>query len=116
VLAPKGEVFALAGLWDEWISPEGEAIESCAILTTGPNSLVEDLHNRMPVIVSPNKYDLWLNPDVIDFETIRDILKPYDSTLMRRYPVNTRLNNLKNDEAEAASPVKLETLNQERMF
>jgi len=48
------ELFAFAGLWDEWTSPDGEVIESCTILTTGPNSLVEDLHNRMPVIVAPD--------------------------------------------------------------
>jgi putative SOS response-associated peptidase YedK len=67
----EGEVFALAGLWDEWKSPEGEIIDSCTILTTSPNSLVSDLHDRMPVIVPPDKYDLCLDPDVTDFETIR---------------------------------------------
>ena len=49
----EGEVFAFAGLWDVWTSPDGEIIESCTVLTTSANSLVEDLHNRMPVIVSP---------------------------------------------------------------
>jgi putative SOS response-associated peptidase YedK len=56
----EGEVFALAGLWDQWTSPDGEIIESCTILTTTPNSLVADLHDRMPVIVPPAKYNLWL--------------------------------------------------------
>src|SRR2546429_3800940 len=51
----EGEVFAFAGLWDEWRSPDGEIIESCTILTTGPNVLVADLHDRMPVIVTPDK-------------------------------------------------------------
>jgi putative SOS response-associated peptidase YedK len=73
----EGEVFALAGLW----------------VTTTPNSLVADLHDRMPVIVPREKYDLWLDPDVNDFEAIRDILKPYDAHLMRRYPVSMKLNN-----------------------
>src|SRR5205807_3787658 len=69
--------------------------DRCTILTTGPNSLVADLHDRMPVIVTPDKYDVWLDPDVKDFETIRDILKPYDANLMRRYPdrKSTRLNS-----------------------
>src|SRR5438132_861988 len=97
----EGEVFAFAGLWDEWRSPDGEIIESCTILTTGPNSLVADLHDRMPVIVTPDKYDVWLDPDVNDFGTIRDILKPYDANLMRRYPVSRKLNNSKIDDAEA---------------
>ncbi len=84
----ESELFAFAGLWDQWKNPEGQIIESCTILTTTPNALVADMHNRMPVIVPPDKYGLWLDPDVNDFEAIRDILKPYGANLMRRYPVS----------------------------
>src|SRR5258708_9653225 len=70
----EGGLFALAGLWDQWKSPEGQIIESCTILTTTPNSLVADMHNRMPVIVTPDKYDLSLDPDVNDFDATRDSL------------------------------------------
>ena len=110
------ELFALAGLWDQWTSPEGQMIESCTILTTTPNSIVEDMHNRMPVIVPPDKYDVWLDPDVNDFEAIRDILKPYDASLMRRYPVSRKLNNSKIDDAESASRTTLDTPTQDRLF
>jgi putative SOS response-associated peptidase YedK len=82
----KGELLALAGLWDQWESPEGPIIESCSILTTAASSLVAHLHDRMPVIVPPDKYGVWLDPDVNDFNVIRDILRPYDANLMRRYP------------------------------
>lgn len=112
----EGGLFALAGLWDQWKSPDGQIIESCTILTTTPNSLVAAVHNRMPVIVTPDKYDLWLDPDVNDFEEIRDILKPYDANLMRRYPVSRKLNNSKFDDAESASPVTVDTPSQERLF
>ena len=112
----EGEVFAFAGLWDQWTGPDGEIIESCTVLTTKPNSLIEDLHNRMPVIVSSEKYDLWLDPDVTDFEAIRDILKPYDANLMRRYPVSMKLNNSRIDDAESASPVTLGTPTQAKLF
>ncbi len=112
----EGELFALAGLWDQWKSPEGQIIESCTILTTTPNSLVADMHDRMPVIVPPDKYELWLDPDVTDFNAIRDILKPYDPDQMRRYPVNTKLNNSQNENAEAAARVTLERRTQERLF
>src|SRR5438132_4484373 len=112
----EGEVFAFAGLWDEWRSPDGEIIESYTILTTGPNSLVADLHDRMPVIVTPDKYDVWLDPDVNDFNTIRDTLKPCDASLMRRYPVSRRLNNSKIDDAEAASPLTIDTPTQGQLF
>ena len=112
----EGEVFALAGLWDRWTSPDGEIIESCTILTTTPNSLVADLHDRMPVIVPPDKYNLWLDPDVTDFEAICDILKPYDANLMRRYAVSMKLNNSKLDFAESALPITLDTPTQGRLF
>lgn len=112
----EGEVFALAGLWDQWTSPDGEIIESCSILTTTPNSLVADMHDRMPVIVSSDKYDLWLDPDVTDFKAIRDILKPYDAKLMRLYPVNRKLNNSNNDDAESASRITLDIPTQEQLF
>ena len=112
----EGEVFALAGLWDQWTSPDGEIIESCTILTTTPNSLVADLHDRMPVIVPPDKYDLWLDPDVTDIKVIRDILKPYDAKLMRLYPVNRKLNNSNNDDAESASRITLDIPTQEQLF
>ncbi len=112
----EGEVFALAGLWAQWTSPDGEIIESCTILTTTPNSLVAGLHDRMPVIVPSDKYDLWLDPDVTDFQAIRDILKPYDAKVMRLYPVNRKLNNSNNDDAECASPVILDTPTQAKLF
>jgi len=112
----EGEVFAIAGLWDEWRSPDGQIIESCTILTTGPNSLVAEVHDRMPVIVTPEKYDVWLDPDVNDFNTIREILKPYDANLMRRYPVSRKLNNSRIDDAAAASPVTLDTPTQGQLF
>jgi putative SOS response-associated peptidase YedK len=112
----EGDVFAFAGLWDQWKSPEGQIIESCTILTTTPNSLVADMHDRMPVIVPPDKYDVWLDPDVNAFDAIRDILKPYDASLMRRYPVSRKLNNSQNDDSDSALPVTLDVPTQERLF
>lgn len=104
----EGALFALAGLWDQWKSLEGEIIESCTILTTTPNSLIADMHDRMPVIVPPEKYDVWLDPDVTDFDAVKGVLKPYDADQMRRYPVSTKLNNSKNEGAESAVPVTLD--------
>ena len=75
-----------------------------------------DLHDRMPLIVPREKYDRWLDPDVNDFETIRDILKPYDANLMRRYPVSMKLNDSRIDGAESASPVTLDTRTQAKLF
>ena len=58
----EGELFALAGLWDLWRDARGNAIESCAILTTIANSVIAPVHDRMPVILDPGSYDLWLDP------------------------------------------------------
>jgi putative SOS response-associated peptidase YedK len=110
------DVFALARLWHEWKSLEGKIIERCTTLTTIANSVVADLHDRMPVIVPPDKYDLWLDPDVNDFDAIRDILKPYGASVLRRYPVSSKLNNSKIDDAESASPVTLDIPTQDPLF
>jgi len=74
------------------------------------------MHDRMPVIVTPDTYDVWLDPDVTDFDAIRHILKPYDADLMGRYRVSTKLNNSQNEGAESASPVELEIPTQARLF
>ncbi len=57
-----GELFAFAGLWDRWKNPQGNVVETCTILTTTPNSLLSDIHDRMPVILTHDDYDLWLDP------------------------------------------------------
>src|SRR4029077_14016312 len=60
----EGQVFAFAGLWGKCRTPGGDIVERCTISTTTPHSRVPYLHNRMPVIVSPDKYDVWLDPDI----------------------------------------------------
>jgi putative SOS response-associated peptidase YedK len=99
-------LFAFAGLWDSWKDPHGEIVESCTILTTTPNELVARLHDRMPVIVPREKYEKWLDPDIEDYEAIRDIFDPYDATKMREYPANPKLNNAKNEDMSLAGPVE----------
>src|SRR6185437_11609314 len=102
----EGELFAFAGLWDTWKNPQGETIESCTILTTTPNELLADIHDRMPVIIPPDKYDLWLDPDVEDFEAVKEVLRPYDANSMRQYPVSPKLNDVNNENIELALPIE----------
>jgi putative SOS response-associated peptidase YedK len=99
-------LFAFAGLWDRWRDPSGQVLESCSILTTSPNSLLADVHDRMPVILSPEHYDLWLDPDFRRVDALKEMLNPFDATLMRRYPVNTRVNFVKNDDPECAAALQ----------
>jgi putative SOS response-associated peptidase YedK len=95
-------LFAFAGLWDRWKDPAGNVIESCTILTTESNALLKEIHNRMPVILQPEDYDLWLDPGVTDPKQLSPLLKPFDGRLMRIYPVSTAVNKSTNDSSECA--------------
>lgn len=98
-------LFAFAGLWEQWRSPQGQAVESCTILTTAPNELVRDVHDRMPVILAPEAYDVWLDPAFTRVAELQPLLKPYAGA-MRRYRVSSRVNQVKNDDAECAAEVE----------
>ena len=88
--------FAFAGLWERW-TKGGEPIESCTIVTTGANKLMEPIHDRMPVIVPKPAYDLWLDPTIKDPERLQPLLAPYPSDEMVAYTVSTLVNSPKND-------------------
>src|SRR6266851_4977223 len=103
-----GELFAFAGLWDRWSDPQGDVVESCTILTTTPNSLLADIHDRMPVILNPDHYDLWLDPAFGDTGSLSEMLKPFDAALMKRHPVSTRVNQVLNDDPDCAKPLDRE--------
>jgi putative SOS response-associated peptidase YedK len=98
-------LFAFAGLWERWRDPADEFVETCTILTTKPNSLVADVHDRMPVILQPEDYDLWLDPGMTDVTTAADSLRPFDSRLMKKYAVSTLVNRAENDGPECAVEV-----------
>jgi putative SOS response-associated peptidase YedK len=100
-------VFAFAGLWKRWRDPAGEFVETCSILTTKPNPLVADVHDRMPVILRAEDYDLSLDPGVTDATRVTDCLKPFDARLMKKYPVSTRVNRPENDDPECAREIPL---------
>jgi putative SOS response-associated peptidase YedK len=100
-----GELFAFAGLWDGWKDSTGQWIKTCSILTTTPNALTATVHDRMPVILHADCYDLWLDPGMQNVTTISELLKPYDAGSMRSYPVSTRINHVANDDEECSRPV-----------
>jgi putative SOS response-associated peptidase YedK len=102
-----GELFAFAGLWDGWKNADGQWIKTCSILTTTPNSVTSTVHDRMPVILDPGSYDLWLDPGMTDVRVVSELLKPYDANAMRSYPVSTRLNHVANDDKECSRAVEI---------
>ena len=111
----EGELFAFAGLWDRWTDPNGQRVKSCSILTTTPNVLTAPVHDRMPVILDADGYDLWLDPGMNDVAAVSEMLKPYDAGLMRSLPVSSRINSVGNDDPECAAPVAVTDI-QERLF
>jgi putative SOS response-associated peptidase YedK len=100
-------LFSFAGLWDRWKDPNGNWIKSCSILTTTPNAVTAAVHDRMPVILDPDGYELWLDPGMNNMSAASDLLKPFDARLMHYYPVSTRINSVMNDDEGCSAPVAL---------
>ena len=99
-----GTPFAFAGLWESWHSPEGQHIQSCTIITTEPNDLMAPIHNRMPVILPANAYNLWLDP--AERTDLQELLIPYSAQEMIAHPVSTLVNNPRNDTSDCLKPAQ----------
>jgi putative SOS response-associated peptidase YedK len=91
-----GRPFGKAGLWERWEKGD-EPVETCTILTTDANELMRPIHERMPVIIPPEQYGLWLDPRCQDTKELAKLLQPYPSKGMLAYRVSTAVNNPKND-------------------
>jgi putative SOS response-associated peptidase YedK len=94
-----GEPIGFAGLYDVW----NDEVLSCTILTTTPNELMATLHDRMPVILAPDDYSRWLDPEVTDPTEIQDLLRPYPGE-MQAYPVSSAVNSPRNNTADLLQP------------
>lgn len=93
-----GEAFSFAGLWDKWVSSNGEVIHSFTIITTSPNKLVEQIHDRMPVILHREDEQRWLSPH--PDPSLINLLQPYPAEMMEAWKVSTLVNTPKNDVPE----------------
>ena len=103
----EGGPFAMCGLWERWEKSDGSPIESCAIVTTESNAVLEPIHNRMPVILNPKDYDLWLDPRRKDPAELSCLLQPYPPDEMVAVPVSLRVNNPKNDDPKCLERVEV---------
>ncbi len=99
-----GRPFAFAGLWDEWHSAEGSPLRTCTIITTGPNTLMTPIHDRMPVILRPESYADWLDTAPRSPETLQALIAPFPADAMEAYPVSALVNSPANDRAECLQP------------
>lgn len=104
-----GHPFAFAGLWEHWEDSNGEEIDSCTILTTQANELMHPIHNRMPVILDPKHYELWLNPEVKQPELLQPLLCPYPTQEMMTYPVSKLVNKPSQDSSDCIERVEVAT-------
>jgi putative SOS response-associated peptidase YedK len=100
-----GRPFAFAGLWEQWKAAEGEVWETCTIVTTPPNDVAGRIHDRMPAILPPALYDLWLDPSVHDVEPLQAALCSYPAEAMVAYPIGTQVNNVTNDSSDIIAPL-----------
>lgn len=91
------DLFSMAGLWESWKSPDGKTIYSCTVITTKPNELVKDIHDRMPVILKPEDEKVWLDPSISDTSLLNDLLVPLSEDLMEAYEVSSLVNSPKNN-------------------
>jgi putative SOS response-associated peptidase YedK len=109
------ELFGFAGLWGGWKDASGNSVKTCSILTTTSNAVTSAIHDRMPVILESESYDLGLDPVMTDVQVVSELLKPYDARSMRSYPVGTRINHVGNDDEECSRRAELAEL-QKRLF
>jgi putative SOS response-associated peptidase YedK len=98
-------LMALAGLWETWRSPAGERVRSFAVITTAPNELCAELHNRMPVVLKPAAWPVWLGEGPADAPQLKTLLAPYPSEEMVAWPVSPRVGNVKNNDPSLIEPI-----------
>jgi putative SOS response-associated peptidase YedK len=94
-----------AGLWDSWTAPDGDTIKSFAIVTTTANELLQPLHARMPVLLTPQDWAPWLGETGTNAAQLKALFKPYPSAAMAFWPVDRRVGNAKNDSPDLFSPL-----------
>ena len=100
-----GEPMAFAGLWETWTGPNGEELETAAIVTTDANRLLAPIHSRMPVILAPGAFDLWLNTNDVNEKTAAALIAPAPEDLLEAYEVSSAVNRVANDDPKLVGPV-----------
>lgn len=104
IAARDGAPLAFAGLWDTWLGPDGERLVSVAVVTTRANTVMAELHDRMPAIVPPSAWDTWLGPPTDDTGPLLALLEPAPDDLLVVRPANRRVNSVANDGPDLLEP------------
>jgi putative SOS response-associated peptidase YedK len=126
VHAKSGAPLVFAGLWETWEGPNGEQLDTATIVTTAANRTLRPIHERMPVILAPEAFDLWLDTDRVDAKTAAALIKPAPDDLLEAYEISTAVNRVANDNpkliasavaaapAPAAKPARAKTVRAKR--
>ncbi|NOX29918.1 MAG: SOS response-associated peptidase [Actinobacteria bacterium] len=104
---PDGELLAMAGLWERWRGPDRDwdnVLHSTTVVTTQANEFMAPIHNRMPVFLSPDAWEVWLDPEVTDFDLLTSLLKPAPEALLTAHPVDPMVGNVRNKGAQLIVP------------
>jgi putative SOS response-associated peptidase YedK len=99
-------LFGMAALYDSWVMEDGSKLHSCAILTTEPNTIVAEVHSRMPVILRQEDESKWLDRGVTNAELLLSLCRPYNPEEMTSYEVDPRVGNVRNDDPECLEPLR----------
>jgi putative SOS response-associated peptidase YedK len=109
ITMPSNSPFAFAGLWETWKSKESSdnapVYKSCTILTTAASESVQEIHHRMPVILQPEVYEDWLDPEIQEADRLEDVLQNHHVRKMQYYPVSKLVNRVQNNSAECIKPL-----------
>jgi putative SOS response-associated peptidase YedK len=96
---------AFAGLWETWSGPNGEELETAAIVTTAASRSIAHIHDRMPVVVAPEAFDFWLDPNV-EAQTAAAVIAPAPDAALEAYEVSSAVNRTANDSPELLQPLR----------
>jgi putative SOS response-associated peptidase YedK len=107
ITSDNGKPFAFAGLYEHWEGTQGEIIDSCTIIVTQAKGEIATIHDRMPVILSPDNYDAWLDEGTKDPAILKPLLLAYEATDIHLYPVSRSVNSPKNNSPDNIKPIRL---------
>jgi putative SOS response-associated peptidase YedK len=100
-----GGPMAFAGLWENWMGPKGEEMETAAIVTTRANRMLATVHPRMPVVVPPEAFDLWLDTRGVDAAMAAALIAPAPEDMLEMHEVSAAVNSAVNDTPDLIEPV-----------
>ena len=104
------------GIWEQWTSPDGVTVESCAVITCEPNDLMRPIHHRMPVLLDAAACERWLDPATTDLGRLAPLLQPAPAATMTAVPVSTYVSNARHEGPECLAPYQPDAPRDEPQF